>query len=136
MTEQVVLAGASVRSLAESAVAAGLQPLCGEVFGDRDLLQLLEFSGGRFLGRLQSFADLPGLLRAVPADVPLVWSGGLENAPDLLEELCRSGRPITGCAPAAVRAVRNWRNLSRWVVGTGVRFPETMACPAERPRGD
>ena len=136
MTEQVVLAGASVRSLAESAVAAGLQPLCCDFFGDRDLLQLLEFSGGRFLGRLQSFADLPGLLRAVPADVPLVWSGGLENAPDLLEELCRSGRPITGCAPAAVRAVRNWRNLSRWVVGTGVRFPETMACPAERPRGD
>ena len=136
VTGQVVLVGASVRSLAESAVAAGLRPLCCDFFGDRDLLQLLESGGGRFLGRLQSFADLPGLLRMVPGAVPLVWSGGLENAPEVLEELSHSGRPIAGCDPVAVRAVRNWRNLSEWVAGSGVGFPETRACHGPIPGGD
>lgn len=131
MTGQVVLAGASVRSLAESAAAAGLQPVCADFFGDRDLLELLQSCGGRFLGRLRSFADLPQLLKTLPVAIPLCWAGGLENSPEVLEELHASGRPVLGSRPAAVSAVRQWRNLSRWIAGTGVGFPETVAAGAE-----
>ncbi|MFM7166121.1 MAG: ATP-grasp domain-containing protein [Planctomycetaceae bacterium] len=135
MTGQVLLAGASVRSLAESAVAAGLQPICTDFFGDRDLLDLLKCCGGQFLGRLDSFADLPGLLQAVPLAIPLCWAGGLENSPKVLDELHASGRLVSGGSPAAVSAVRQWRNLSRWVAGTGVMFPETVSAGFERSDG-
>ena len=131
MTGQVVLAGASVRSLAESAAAAGLQPVCADFFGDRDLLELLQSCGGRFLGRLRRFADLPQMLQTLPVAIPLCWAGGLENSPEVLEELHASGRLVLGSRPAAVSAVRQWRNLSDWVAGTGIGFPDTVAAGAE-----
>ncbi len=136
MTGEVLLAGASVRSLAESAVAAGFRPWCCDFFGDRDLQQLLSQCGGRYLRTLSSFAELPGVLESVPLQIPLCWSGGLENAVEILEQSGRSGRRVCGATAAAVRAVRTWQNLQSWVEDTGVRFPETISSAEQIPGGD
>ena len=136
MTGEVLLAGASVRSLAESAVAAGFRPWCCDFFGDRDLLQLLSQCGGRYLRTLNSFAELPAVLETVPQQIPLCWSGGLENAAEILEQSGSGGRRVCGATAAAVRAVRTWQNLQSWVEGTGVRFPETISSTGKVPSGD
>ena len=45
MTGALILAGASVRSLAESAMACGLRPWCVDMFADADLNLLLQENG-------------------------------------------------------------------------------------------
>ncbi|MEY3459713.1 MAG: hypothetical protein RL215_2870, partial [Planctomycetota bacterium] len=73
----LIVAAASARSLAESAADAGFRVLCADCFEDQDLQELLHRRGGSYLGRLTAFSELPNLLSAIPADVPLLWSGGL-----------------------------------------------------------
>ena len=57
----VILAGASVRSLAESAVRNGLRPVCVDMFGDEDLCRLLQRHFGTAEGLIvvERFGDIP-----------------------------------------------------------------------------
>ena len=76
---KVLIIGASVRAAAQSAVRAGLSVVAADMFGDIDLREVAEFIPLR---------DYPGDFANVIADhpdLPVLYTGGLENHPQLLE---------------------------------------------------
>lgn len=126
--KSLILASASTRSLAESAVAAGLLPICCDFFGDRDLLSLLNRVGGTWCGPLSQISDLPQLLQHLPPELPVCWAGGFEHAPECLALLAKT-RPVLGATPDAVAMVRCPENLQRWMRSLPVRFPDISRTP-------
>jgi uncharacterized protein len=113
----VILIGASVRAMAVSALRAGWTPWCADLFGDADLTRIAPV-------RKVSIAEYPrGLIDAL-ADAPpgpVIYGGGLENRPDLIE---RIDRPLWGNPPDVLRAIRT---PSRW---TRCLQSARLACPA------
>ena len=118
----VLLCGASVRSLAESAIAAGLRPLCVDFFEDEDLKRLLDSGRGRFVGRMHDFAQLPHLVRSVRNTIPMLWTGGLENHSDVLREISQH-RPVIGAAPDTVDQLRDPWKLISWLAKAKIGVP-------------
>jgi predicted ATP-grasp superfamily ATP-dependent carboligase len=98
----VVLAGASVRAAAYSALRAGLLPRCLDLFGDDDLRAVCEVQTIPPSEYPHGFARL---LDAIPS-VPLIYTGALENHPAVLARLSRH-RPLWGIAGDLLRAVRD-----------------------------
>ncbi len=118
----VLLCGASVRSLAESAIAAGFRPLCVDFFEDEDLRELLGSGRGRFVGRIDDFAQLPQLVRSVRSTIPMLWAGGLENHTDVLREIGRH-RPVIGAAPDSIDQLRDPWTVQGWLADAKMGFP-------------
>ena len=118
----VLLCGASVRSLAESAIAAGLRPVCVDFFEDADLKELLSSGRGRFVGRIDSFEQLPRVIRSVRKSIPLLWAGGLENHTDVLREVSRS-RAVIGAVPAIIEQLRDPMTLQSWLSDAAIDSP-------------
>lgn len=118
----VLLCGASVRSLAESAISAGLRPICADFFEDADLMHLLSRGRGRFAGRLDSFSDLPQMTHSVRRSIPLLWAGGLENHTDILRTIA-SRRPVIGANPDLIDRLRNPVTLGNWLTEAGLHVP-------------
>ena len=118
----VLLCGASVRSLAESAVRAGLRPLCVDFFEDQDLTALLSHNRGRFVGRIRSFAELPQITHSVRTSVPLLWAGGLENHTDTLRTIARR-RPVIGADPDILDQLRHPARIFEWLTEAGLHVP-------------
>lgn len=131
---RLILCGASVRSLAESAIHAGFFPICLDFFGDSDLrglVALLRSSTelrlspvGAGYRQLTGFDGVLAVTREIDSAVPCVWAGGLENYPAILEALALE-RPVLGASPAAIRRVRDPRQLSAWLSAAGCLFPAT-----------
>lgn len=118
----VILCGSSVRSLAESAIQAGFRPLCVDFFEDADLKKLLQNGRGRFIGRINSFRDVPNCVRSVRRNVPMVWAGGLENHCDALREIATE-RVLIGPHLSVVERVRNPEIAANCLAETGIRVP-------------
>ncbi len=77
---RVLIIGASVRAAAQSAIRSGLSVVASDMFGDVDLRKIAEFV---------SIQDYPGDFARVIADhseLPVFYTGGLENYPLLLEQ--------------------------------------------------
>jgi len=125
MLPDIILVGASVRSLAESAVRDGLVPFCVDMFGDADLLRLLDDVSGEhrnLFRQIASFDQTPDALRDVPPNVPLLVTGGIENDPDLLRTLAQS-RPLLGPPPDVISDLRNPTLLFPTLEHNGVAVP-------------
>lgn len=122
MGRPVILAGASVRSLAESAIADGFAPWCVDMFGDADLRQRLQQQGCPEPTSIEHFADLPAAVQGIPAAAPLVWAGGLENHPGVLNQLSRTAR-VCGHSSERLADVRSQQGLCSVVAGTGCQVP-------------
>jgi len=123
-----VVAGASARSLAASAARAGLEVHAVDLFADLDL---------RAIAATAASADpypasLPNAIAALP---PAAWlyTGALENHPEVIAAIARV-RPLAGCGPAAVAAVRDPTLLATAVREAGLACPESRADPAGLPR--
>ena len=110
----------SARMLAQMAVADGYEVTALDRFGDVDL---------RAVARGLTASSNDGLV-ALAADVvdadAVVYGGGLENRPDLVERLA-SGRELLGTPPKLLAAVRD-----PWAIGdaahaAGARTPETRS---------
>jgi predicted ATP-grasp superfamily ATP-dependent carboligase len=121
-TRSILLCGASVRSLAESAIAAGLRPLCIDFFEDADLTKLLSSGRGRFVGQIDSFTQLPQMIRSTRKSIPLLWAGGLENHTDVLREISQT-RVVIGAAPDIVESLRNPWILRNWLSDAAIDSP-------------
>jgi predicted ATP-grasp superfamily ATP-dependent carboligase len=127
-----IVVGASVRAFAESAARGGWSVHAADLFGDVDLR-----AAATEVVRVGAGADaayprgLPGVVERFPP-APVAYTGALENHPDVIEALARE-RPLAGCAAAAVRSVRDPRDLAAVVHDAGLRFPETVASPAGLP---
>src|ERR1700685_729887 len=92
--------GASGRSAAESALRAGVRPVCADLFADEARREIAEI--------LPVDAYPSGLVEAVAQapDVPWIYTGALENRPGLLAQLGGLGT-LWGNPADVVRAVRN-----------------------------
>lgn len=127
----VILAGASVRSLAESAVISGIRPMCFDMFADADLNLLLRENGLPDSIQIRRFADLVAATSSIPADVPLVWTGGLENHPEQLRQL--SGlRFVCGVHSDELAGVRIPAGLQSIVNGTECRVPAVISSASDK----
>src|SRR5438105_1796271 len=98
--QSLIIVGASARAAAHSALRAGFAPLACDLFADVDLERACP---------AVCVKDYPrGLVPAAaryPA-APWLYTGGLENHPDLVDEIA-SQRPLLGVAGDGLRAVRD-----------------------------
>jgi predicted ATP-grasp superfamily ATP-dependent carboligase len=101
MAESLLIVGASARAAAFSALRAGLQPWCVDLFADCDLQR--RCSATRLEERYpHGFARF---LDNAPLG-PWMYTGGLENWPRLVERWARR-RPLWGNRGPALDAARN-----------------------------
>jgi predicted ATP-grasp superfamily ATP-dependent carboligase len=117
----ILILGASARAAAFSARRAGLRTIAADLFADRDLRGLGP------AGRIAA-ADYPGGLAERSASAPScpwIYTGGLENHPDLVARIARQ-RPLWGNDGPVLRAVRDPIALATILRRAG--FP----CPAAR----
>ena len=97
---RVLIVGGSTRAAAWSAVRAGWQPICADLFADLDTHQVAQVIPVR---------DYP---RSLPDDVASVeaegwfYTGALENYPEIIEQLAQpnaSYGPLWGTTAAGLR---------------------------------
>ena len=98
----LLMIGASVRAAARSARRAGFIPIGIDLFADRDLAALgpaCRIAGDSYP---RGFASL---LAPLPPG-PFLYTGGLENHPDVLDEIALE-RPLWGIHGEVLRALRD-----------------------------
>ncbi len=126
MTEQLLIFGASARAAAFSALRAGLHPWCADLFADVDLRHrcVVTRLTGRYPGGFGPFIDseLPG---------PWMYTGGLENWPQLVEQFARR-RSLWGNGAKALSLSRNPEHVSRCLQAAGMPAP-AVCHPGTRP---
>ena len=124
--KEVIIVGASVRAAAESAAAAGYHVHAFDLFADEDL--------ARVAATTQLVDDYPqGLIRALeaaPSNAPWCYTGGIENYPELIAQLCQR-RPLLGNSAAIVNRVREPAWLAEVAARAGWQMPKTLTSPAQ-----
>src|SRR5688572_6188074 len=115
----LILIGASVRAAAFSALRAGYRPWCADLFADVDL-------AARCDCRRLPWERYPGgfreVLRSSP-DAPWMYTGGLENAPGLIDALAKL-RPLWGNGGKVIRNVRSPLRLAEFLAKNGLAYPQ------------
>jgi predicted ATP-grasp superfamily ATP-dependent carboligase len=101
--ETPLIIGASTRAAAFSALRAGLRPVCADLFADDDLRARCPVRRVEPGDYPRGFLDLPEL--KVPG--PWLYTGGLENRPDLIEEIARRRQPLWGNPADVLRRARS-----------------------------
>ena len=131
----LILCGASTRSLAESALRAGINPICVDFFGDQDLVELLSDAYrssqatrplSYYLRRISCFSEVPEKITDLDPSIPLMWTGGLENHLDLLRQLLTQ-RSLLGAPLPAVQVVRDLFTWQSWLADAGFHVPVTRS---------
>jgi uncharacterized protein len=127
----LLIFGASTRAAAFSALRAGLQPWCADLFADADLearCPVMRLPAGTyphgFLGLAAS--DLPG---------PWMYTGGMENRPALVRDIA-ARRPLWGNGFVAISLFRNpwvWEGMLR---SKGIPCPQNWFLKEGKPPGD
>jgi predicted ATP-grasp superfamily ATP-dependent carboligase len=128
MEADILLIGASVRAAAQSARRAGLRPWCADLFADADLRAIAPAVA--LPGREYPHGFLP-LLRWAPAG-PVLYTGGLENHPDLIDALALE-RPLWGNPGPVLRRVRDPLRLQSVLTAAGITMPATLEAPTGLP---
>jgi uncharacterized protein len=84
--DSVLIIGASARAAAMSALRAGFNPIASDLFGDRDLTEFAVFQ--KISQYPNDFVKIAQSLSSESAKkIPLIYTGALENYPDVLAEL-------------------------------------------------
>jgi uncharacterized protein len=131
-TPPVLMAGVSVRALAESAVRAGAGVIALDAYGDLDLrriarvVQMPRAHDGSFDAMRVARAS-----RGIDAGT-VAYVSSFENSPAAVEMLAR-GRTLIGNVPAVLRRVRDPLALARALVRLGAHTPAVRASPPRSP---
>ena len=121
----ILLAGVSVRALAQSAVKAGYSVLAVDHFGDQDLADCISHrSLARDLGLAFDAHALPKAAAGMRYEA-LAYVANLENHPDVVRELTGS-RILYGNRPEILGQVRHWPTLRRVCAEEKIPMPETL----------
>ena len=118
----VLLLGASVRAVAKSCHRAGFACYGADLFADSDTRQM---------GSVQRAGSYPnGLLTTASSLPPTPWmyTGGLENHPDLVDEVSQR-HTLWGNAGGVLRRVRDPMLLQRTLRAAGLNFLATALQP-------
>lgn len=115
----LAVVGASSRAAAFSALRAGYCPLACDLFADQDLRAAcawIQVKREHYPGRL------PEYLAGHP-HLPVIYTGGLENHPEVLESLA-AHRSILGNSATVVRAARDPHRLHDTLRKEGLLSPQ------------
>lgn len=124
--DHVLLAGVSVRALAESAARAGVRVTALDAYGDLDLRRIantvaIPRDGS---GKFDQLA-VARSSRSIDAEA-VSYVSSFENAPEAVQILSR-GRRLLGNSPAVLRRVRDPFALTRELPKLGLRTPAVRA---------
>ena len=129
MTGSIAIVGASARAAAYSALRAGVRPLAADLFADRDLAEIAP------VVQVDRYpAALIPWLASTPEETPWIYTGALENDPDLVDELAQI-RPLWGCRGPVLRRLRDPFLLKKILADSRVRFPEVCRWTAAESDG-
>jgi predicted ATP-grasp superfamily ATP-dependent carboligase len=120
-----LIVGASVRAAAFSALRAGLQPWCADLFADVDLQAVCPV---RRIDRDDYPEGLAALMSAAP-QAPWFYTGALENRPALVGQLSEM-RPLWGNGPAVLHRVRQPQTLHAALSSADLPCATTWHAPA------
>ncbi len=131
---QILVAGVSVRALAESAARAGYGVIGVDGFSDLDL-RAVAVAAVRC--HPYSARDAARLARDAPCDT-VIYTSNFENDPAAIAELLRSRRALRGApsghkrtlwgnTPAVIRRVRNPLRLAKLLARLGFAVPAVRA---------
>lgn len=113
----VIVMGASTRAAAFSALRAGFRPFCLDAFGDDDT------SAHTAVERVAEYPDgLIPILKSRPR-MPVIYTGGLENRPDILE-VAASFHDLWGNRESAVSRARDPQAIQETARLARVEMPE------------
>src|SRR5262249_56304772 len=130
--------GASARAAAGSLVRAGFAAWAVDLFADRDLKQVascVRCPADRYP------AALPELAEQFPPG-PVIYTGGLENHPDVVRELS-ARRELWGSSPEVLERVRDPLALNAALSAANLPSPAVLPtttppsappCPPHPPR--
>jgi predicted ATP-grasp superfamily ATP-dependent carboligase len=124
----LLIAGVSVRALAESAARTGARVVALDAYGDLDLRRIARVvtvpreNDGSFDPMRVARAS-----RAIDAGA-VTYVSSFENSPRAVEMLARS-RALIGNSPAVLRRVRDPLSLARALPRLGARTPAVRASP-------
>jgi uncharacterized protein len=129
MSQRLIILGASARAAAASARRAGFEPWTADLFADADLRAMVPATVRCPIG------DYPGGFREIlrgAADAPWIYTGGLENHPNLIRDLSEI-RPLWGNGPNVLTACRSPFRVERLLREAGFPTAEVRAADAELP---
>jgi predicted ATP-grasp superfamily ATP-dependent carboligase len=121
--------GASTRAAAFSALRAGLQPWCADLFADADLCRCCPVI--RVPGSVYPLAFLELCREDLPG--PWLYTGGLENWRLLVEEMARS-RPLWGNGEGALALSRSPGFVASLLQDEGLPCPAVWIRKEQVPR--
>ena len=127
--ERLLIVGLSGRALAQSARAAGLEPIVLDAFGDLDMRAAAGAWRRIPLRADWSFRRHPLLRAAVelaPPPIPLLVGSGFERRPELLAALA-AGRELLGATPAAIATIKDPFGFAAACAIAGVPHPAIRA---------
>ena len=124
----VLICGASGRAAAWSARRAALEPRAVDLFQDTDLRAICADSRRS----IRYPHDLPSLLNEFPPGVPWMYTGGLENHPQLVDSITEA-RPLWGNSGSVLRRIRDPRLVCRALASAGLPVLQIRAADDPPP---
>jgi predicted ATP-grasp superfamily ATP-dependent carboligase len=118
----IIVLGASARAAAFSALRAGMRPYAIDLFSDSDLVDVCPAAKIKRYPR-----DFEQALAEAP-QAPWIYTGGLENHPDLVERMSAL-RPLYGNGAEVLRKVRSPELLAALPSTFGIKMPEIRTTP-------
>jgi uncharacterized protein len=126
LDNRILIIGASVRSAAASARRAGWDPVGVDLFADQDTRRICEC----WKCPIDEYPDgLFQLARTLPP-MPFLYTGGLENFPELVGELA-AYHELRGNGPDVLRRVRDPFTLRDILATRGISYPTLLPIGAE-----
>ncbi|MCA9191671.1 MAG: ATP-grasp domain-containing protein [Planctomycetales bacterium] len=122
----ILAIGYSARALAQAVVSSGRKlHLVADHFGDSDC----QFSGSEHhrIGSWRSTHAIKDLVRKIeecPRQLTVLFAGGLENWPELMDELAPAAQ-IWGPTKEQLYVLRNWGFWRSVTERSGIGFPDT-----------
>lgn len=126
MHNPLVIAGASVRAAATSAVRAGFSPWCVDLFADADLAQIAPARNAEHYPH-----DLPRLIATAPP-APWMYTGAVENAPQIVANIA-ARRELWGNDAARIARVRDPETVTQVLQRRGIPAPAIVPSPSALP---
>lgn len=113
----IIVVGASARAAAFSALRAGMRPCAIDLFADSDLVDACPAV------KIERYpSDFERALAGAP-QVPWMYTGGLENYPDLIARMAAL-RPLYGNGAGVLREIRRPEVLAVRLAAAGFTMPE------------
>ena len=118
----IIVIGASARAAAFSALRAGMRPYAIDLFADSDLVDACPAV------KIKHYPHDSEQALAEAPQAPWIYTGGLENYPDLVERMSAL-RPLYGNGANVLRIIRNPELLAAGLADSGFQVPEIRDSP-------